>query len=66
MDRWVLNNKVVFERWQMTRAVCRIYSIFISEKEYQIKASTGFVIKLADKKFVLSCLNVYICEKEDS
>ena len=64
MDRWVLNNKVVFERWQLVRGVCRVYAIFLSGSNYQIKASTGFVIKLGHKKFVISCLSVYLCQKE--
>jgi hypothetical protein len=65
MDRWILNNKVVFERWQLTRGICRIYVIFMAGKEYQIKAATGFVIKLADRKFVISCLSVYLMDYEN-
>ena len=62
--RWVLNNKVIFERWQLVRGVCRVYAIFMSGKSYQIKAATGFIIKLGNRKFVVSCLSVYLCDKE--
>ena len=31
--------------------------------KYRVQASTGFVIKLADQKFVVSCLNVYLVDQ---
>ena len=44
----------------------RIYAIFLSKdkKKYKIQGATGFVIKLADTKFIVSCLNVAICDLE--
>ena len=64
LDRWILNNKVVMERWQLSRGICKIYAIFTYQNRYRLQCSTGFVIKIAGQKFIASCLNVCLVSED--
>jgi len=60
LDRWLLTHQPIFEDNSVNRGVCRLYAIFISEmmNKFIINASTGFLAKIKDKKFVMSTLSV--------
>ena len=63
LDRWLLTHQSIFEDNIVNRGVCRLYSIFISEtmNRFIVNASTGFVAKIKDRKFVISTMSVLQC-----
>ena len=63
LDRWLLTHQPIFEDNIVNRGVCRVYAIFISEtmNKFCINASTGFLAKIKDKKFIMSTLSVQQC-----
>ncbi|CDW89156.1 UNKNOWN [Stylonychia lemnae] len=66
LDRWLINNQNVLEKYKIHRGIARIYSIVLYRElelddlkvKFKLMASTGFLIKIAGQKFLLSCLNV--------
>ena len=52
----------------MNRGICRIYSIFVSDtmNRFIINASSGFVTKIKDRKFVVSTLATLQCSDKHS
>ena len=53
----------IFEDVNVHRGVCRVYAIYISEtlNKFMIQASSGFVVKIKDSRFVVSTMSVTQC-----
>ncbi len=66
LDKWLLNNQTMLERYKTHRGIARLYSIVLYRElelndlkaKFKLMASTGFLVKLSNKKYLVSCLNV--------
>ena len=67
LDRFILSNKQIYSAWPVVRPVCRLYIIYTSNsRDFHLKTATGFVIKLAGVKFIISALEPLLGDYEST